>query len=128
MSWRRCANKKISTDGQTDGKTETGFTPVRKALHGLRPDNLKQPIQAESQEDRSFSADGQQVILNKANKKSKITKNRRTLTIRMSHSRNSLWIHLLPNVVAQLPYLPYPLPHFHQFSKYVITMIDVLDE
>ena len=70
----------------------------------LRWHQLK-PIQAESQEDRFFRAEAQQVILNRANKKSKTTKNRRKMKIRMNHCRNCLWICLLPNVVAQLPKL-----------------------
>ena len=52
--------------------------------------SLKQHIQAESQEDRSFPAEDQQVILNKANKKSQTTKNGRKITMRMNHNRNSL--------------------------------------
>ena len=67
--------------------------PVQDIIREKNMNNdisLKQPIQAKSQEDRSFPAEDQQVILNKANKKSKTTKNGRKITMRMNHNRNSL--------------------------------------
>ena len=37
-SWRGCPNKKMLTDGQTDGQKDAGLIPFRKALPGQSPE------------------------------------------------------------------------------------------